>query len=303
VQQPPAGVDIRATYKSQDVEGLFDIHFYRKIGFQLARCFARVRMTPAAVTLLGTTIGVVAGHFYFYRDLGLNAIGMALQILSNALDNADGQLARMTNQGSRAGRILDGIGDLVVFVSVYLNLCFRHVAGGGSNMVWLLAIAAGASHSVQASVADYLRNAYIYFLSGKTRGELDTSSTLRAEFNRLSWRTQPWQKFLRRVYLNYTLQQEKLVPHVQRMSDSMNGELAERYRRENKPIIKCANLFGRNTRMTLLFGLLVLDQPVWYFVFELTIFNLLLVFILLWQASVFKRFFDFPMRTTAPLGT
>ncbi len=290
MQQPLAGVDIRATYKSHDVEGLLDIHFYRKIGFQLARFFARLRMTPAAVTLLGTAIGVVAGHFYFYRDLGLNAIGMALQVLSNALDNADGQLARMTNQGSRAGRAIDGLGDYAVFASMYFHLCLRYVVGGGSSMVWLLAIAAGASHSAQTSLADYLRNAYIYFLSGKTRGEFDTSSALRAEFNRLRWRTEPWQKFLLRVYLNYTLQQEKLVPRMQRMSESMNSELAELYRRENKPIIKCANLFGRNTRMILLFALLIVNQPVWYFVFELTIFNLLLVFILIWQANVFKRF-------------
>lgn len=290
-------LDIRATYKARDVEGLLDIHFYRKVGFQLARFFARLKLTPAAVTFLGTAIGVVAGHLYFYRDLGLNAIGMALQVLSNAMDNADGQLARMTNQGSRPGRVIDGLGDAVVFASVYLHLCLRYVAGGGSNMVWLLAVAAGASHSAQAAVADHLRNAYIYFVSGRSRGELDTSSALREQFERLTWQTRPWQKFLLRVYLNYTLQQEKLVPRLQEVRSAIEQRfsaddaqwLTERYRRENKLVIRSANLFGRNTRMILLFALLVLGQPVWYFVFELTIFNLLLAFILVRQANIFDR--------------
>jgi phosphatidylglycerophosphate synthase len=300
VQEPLADLDIRATYKAQDVEGLLDIHFYRKVGFQLARFFARKNLTPAAVTLLGTAIGVVAGHLYFYRDLGVNTIGMALHVLSNAMDNADGQLARMTKQGSRAGRVIDGLGDLVVFASVYVHLCLRYVAAGGSNFVWLLAIAAGASHSVQASVADYLRNAYIYFVSGKSRGELDTSAALRKEFNRLSWRRQPWQKFLLRVYLNYTVQQEKLVPQMQKvrsaMDQGLSGDdsrwLTQRYRRENRPIVRWANFFGRNTRMILLFALLVLDHPGWYFIFELTVFNLLLTFVLISQATVCRGFVE-----------
>lgn len=294
MQQPVAGLDIQATYKARDVEGLLDIHFYRKVGFHLARFFAKLNLTPAAVTLLGSAIGVVATHFYFYRDLRLNAIGMALHVLSNAMDNADGQLARMTNQGSRAGRVTDGLGDMIVFASLYIHLCLRYVAGGGSNMVWLLAVAAGASYSVQASVADYLRNAYIYFVSDKSRGELDTSTALREEFKRLSWRSQPWQKFLLRVYLNYTLQQEKFVPQMQDVRSALNRcspdgrrSLTERYRRETRPIIRLANFFGRNTRMMLLFALLVLDQSVCYLVFELTAFNLLLAFVLIRQANVF----------------
>ena len=297
MQQPAAGLDVQATYKTRDVEGLLDIHFYRKIGFQLAGFFARRNLTPAGVTLLGTLIGVLAGHLYFYRDLGLNAIGMVLHVFSNALDNADGQLARMTNRGSRAGRVIDGLGDLAVYASVYVHLCLRCVAAGGSNFVWLLAVAAAVSHSVQTAVADYLRAAYIHFISGRARGELDTSAELHQEYDRLKWRHEPWQKFLLRVYVNYTAQQERYVPQMMKVREAIDRHasedwLIERYRRENKPLVKCANFFGRNTRMVLLFVLLILDQPIWYFVFELTVFNLLLVFVLVRQRNVFDRLLD-----------
>jgi len=40
------------------------------------------------------------------------------------------------------------------------------------------------------------------------------------------------------------------------------------------------NLLATNPRMILLFTLLLVDQPIWYFFAELTVFNLLLVMLL-----------------------
>jgi phosphatidylglycerophosphate synthase len=305
VQPSAANLDVQATYKGSDVEGLLDIHFYRKIGFRLAQFFARKNFTPVEVTLLGSVIGVAAGHLYFYRDLGLNVLGMVLYIFSNALDNADGQLARMTNRGSRDGRVIDGLGDLAVFVSIYVHLCLRHVAAGGSNAVWFLAIAAAASQSVQMAVADYLRNAYIYFGSARSRGEFDSSTELEEEYRQLKWRDQPWQKFLLRVYLDYTAGQERYLPAMTRVRDAISARMSEqwlidRYQRENKPIVKYANFFGRNTRMIFLFILLILNQPIWYFVLEITAFNFLLVYILVRQNNVFSRLLDHLSKSALP---
>ncbi len=89
---------IEGTYKNRDVEGLLDIYFYRRVGFALARLFAWLGMTPTGVTLLSGISGLAAGHLYYYRDLRLNLLGMGLHIVSNAFDNADGQLARLTNR-------------------------------------------------------------------------------------------------------------------------------------------------------------------------------------------------------------
>jgi hypothetical protein len=38
---------IETSYKARDVEGFLDIHFYRKIGFQLALLVAKLGMTPS----------------------------------------------------------------------------------------------------------------------------------------------------------------------------------------------------------------------------------------------------------------
>ena len=56
--------------------------------------------------------------------------GMVLHVCANALDNADGQLARLTQQQSRKGRIIDSVADHLVFVSVYMHLALRCLSEG-----------------------------------------------------------------------------------------------------------------------------------------------------------------------------
>ena len=279
---------IQATYKARAVEGFLDLHFYRKIGFRLALLFEKLGMTPAQVTCCGAALGLAAGHLYYYADLRLNLLGMLLHVLSNAFDNADGQLARLTKQGSRHGRALDGLADNLVFISVYAHLCLRYTAGGGSQLVWLLALAAGASHSLQSAAADYFRNAYLYFAEGKARAELDSSDALQAEFDRLRWSDQPWKKSLLRLYLNYTRQQEWLAPRLrdlkQTAGQTNDGAIAQDYRQQSQPLLPCLNFLATNPRMILLFALLLAGQPVWYFLAELTLFNLVLTF-LLWKEN------------------
>src|SRR5436190_14427549 len=154
---------IAATYKAREVEGALDVYFYRPLGFRLAEFFAQLKVTPAGISLLGGLCGVIAGHLYFYRNLGINVAGMALHVCANALDNADGQLARLTGAGSRTGRIIDSLADHLVFVSIYIHLALRCLVEGASPLVCLLAIAAALSHALQGAAADYFRTSYLYF--------------------------------------------------------------------------------------------------------------------------------------------
>src|SRR5437870_11509199 len=113
------------TYKAREVEGVVELYFFRPIGLRLAELFAQLKMTPATVSLLAGVSGVIAGHLYYYRDLRVNIVGMVLHVCSNALDNADGQLARLTQTESRKGRVIDSVADHLVFLSISLNLVLR----------------------------------------------------------------------------------------------------------------------------------------------------------------------------------
>jgi phosphatidylglycerophosphate synthase len=285
---------VEATYKGREVEGVLDLHFYRPIGFSLAQFFARLKMTPAAVSLLAGVFGAVAGHLYYYRNLSINVVGMMLHVCANTLDNADGQLARLTRRESREGRIIDSIADHLVFVSVYLHLTLRSLFDGSPPTIFLLAFAAGISHALQGAAADYYRSTYLYFVTTAARTCADSSSELRSDYLKLTWRHTPWQKLLLALYLNFTRQQEMLAPRLKTLRDlirkSFHGEIPDRvrtrYRDLASPMLKWWGLLMTNLRMLVLFALLFISQPVYYFWFELIPLNLLFVYLLFRQEDM-----------------
>jgi phosphatidylglycerophosphate synthase len=298
VQIEQTSFGIESTYKAREVEGFFDLHFYRPIGFWLAQFFAKLRMTPTAVTILGGLFGIVAGHLYFYRDLRVNAAGMALHVFANTLDNADGQLARLTDQRSRQGRIVDSLADHFVFLSIYVHLTLRYLVAGAPLAVCFLALAAGISHALQGAAADYYRNAYLYFVNGRSRANFDSSAALRSSYRELDWRCQPWSKFLLAVYWNYTRQQEMLMPRLSSLRDA--GErlfsheiplwLRTDYRASAEPALRWWRLLMTNARMLILFFVLLISQPIWYFWAELIPFNLLFIYLILRQEKMSRSF-------------
>ena len=294
VQVAQAPLNVESTYKAREVEGIVDLYFYRRIGFRLAQFFAKLKITPTGVTFLGGLIGILAGHLYYYRDLRVNVAGMTLHVFANALDNADGQLARLTGKGSREGRILDGVADYFVFVSVYVHLALRYLVQGASPAICLLALAAAISHALQTNAADYYRNAFLYFVNGRSREDFDSSDGLRSSYRELSWRRQPWRKLLFMMYCNYTRQQEMLLSYLKSLRDTVERLfpndiplwLKTDYRASAQPALRWWRLLMANTRMLILFVLLFVSQPIWYFWAELVPLNLLLVYLILRQEKM-----------------
>jgi hypothetical protein len=108
--------------KSSDTEEHIDLCFYRPIGFMWAKLFAKIGVSPNVVTLASIFIGVFAGICIYPNNLKYNILGILLLILANSFDSADGQLARLTNNYSRIGRILDGLAGDLWFLSIYIHL-------------------------------------------------------------------------------------------------------------------------------------------------------------------------------------
>jgi len=291
---------VAATYKAREVEGALDVYFYRPLGFRLAEFFAHLKVTPAGVSLLAGLCGVIAGHLYFYRNLGVNIAGMIFHVCANALDNADGQLARLTRQQSRKGRIIDSVADHLGFASVYIHLTLRYVFAGASPAIWLLALGAAISHALQGAAADYYRTAFLYFAGG-ARTEIDSSSALRSDYRNLTWTQQAWDKLLLALYSNFTLQQEMLAPSLKKLRDTASivfhgqipGWLEQRYREAAGNMLKWWRLLMTNTRMLVLFVLLFLGQPVYYFWFELVPLNVLFLYLITCQETMARSLEQF----------
>ncbi|MCD7972982.1 MAG: CDP-alcohol phosphatidyltransferase family protein [Candidatus Azobacteroides sp.] len=292
-------ISFKDTLKSADTEEFIDIWFYRPIGYCWALLFRKLGITPNIVTIASIFIGVAAGILFYYDNLLINIYGMLLLIWANSYDSADGQLARMTGQSSNFGRILDGVCGDLWFFSIYIALCLRlQNAGFDWYIVWPLALTAGFFHSKQAAMADYYRNIHLLFLKGKSGSEVDNSTKLTEKYNTLSWNKDFWNKIVLFFYRNYTITQEKSTPALQKMLQVLQAKYEENvpewfkteFRAKSKPLMKYTNMLSFNTRVIALFVGLFLNQVWIYFAFELTVLNIMLIYMVRTHEGFCKGF-------------
>lgn len=288
-----ARTSYRDTLKSSDTEEHIDLAFYRPIGYAWACLAARLGVTPNAITIASIFLGIGAGVAFYFNNLWINILGIVLLVWANSFDSADGQLARMTKQYSRLGRILDGLAGDFWFVTIYVAICLREVVTSPFFMdhhwvIWVMAVAAGICHGKQAAMADYYRQFHLYFLKGEDGSELESADDLKAKLAQMSWKKQPLQKLVMYFYTNYTVNQESHTPAMQELrrelkerygtASAIPQAFRDRFRKLSLPLMKYTNILSFNWRSITLFISILIRMPWLYFAAELIIFNSLLVY-------------------------
>jgi len=288
-----------STLKSSDTEEFIDIHFYRPLGYRWALLFRKLGVTPNTVTIAGIFLGVAAGVCYYFDNIWITLLGIFLLIWANTFDSTDGQLARMTGQRSALGRILDGLCGDLWFITIYVAICLRLYPIWGMS-IWILALVTGFFHSRQASMADYYRNIHLLFLKGKSGSELDNSKELQKKNKLLTWKNDFMAKIVSFFYTSYTRGQESWSPNCQKFffilkekfGDNIPEKLRNDFRQKSLPLMKWMNILSFNTRVIVLFISLLIGHPWIYFVFELTILNIILIFMIYKHENICKRFIN-----------
>jgi len=288
---------LESTLKSADTEEFIDIHFYRPIGYRWALLFQKLGVTPNAVTIASIFLGIGSGICFYFDNIWISLLGIFLLVWANSYDSADGQLARMTKQFSALGRVLDGFAGNLWFASIYIAICLRLYPEWG-GWIWVLACVTGYFHSKQAEMADYYRNVHLLFLKGKSGSELDNSVELTGKFKQLSWKKDFGAKLVLFFYRNYTTDQENRSPKLQVLFKVLKekfGEVAPEsfrndFRTKSLPLMKYTNILSFNTRCIALFVSILVGWPWMYFVFELTVLNVLLVYMVTRHEKICKEF-------------
>ncbi|MFR3215987.1 MAG: CDP-alcohol phosphatidyltransferase family protein [Dysgonomonas mossii] len=277
----------KSTLKSNDTEEFLDIYFYRPIGYCWVLLFKKLGITPNMVTIASIFIGIGAGVCFYFEEFSITILGILLLIWADVFDSADGQLARMTKNFSPLGRALDGFAGNLWFMSIYIAICLRLTPSFGWY-IWIIALIAGYFHSKQASMADYYRNIHLFFLKGKDGSELDNSLQLQEQYNTLTFKKHFIEKVFLLFYKNYTRSQESWTPNFQSMCSVLNHEFEglapiqfqKDFRMKSRPLMKWTNILSFNTRAIALFIAVLIKEPFFYFVFELTILNLIMMYLI-----------------------
>lgn len=299
---------IKSTYKSNDTEEWLDKVWTRPIGYLWALFFKRLHVHPNTVTILSMIIGASSALFFAngsYRTEGTegllyNSIAIILLAWANLYDSADGQLARMTGQKTRLGRILDGAASEVWFIPIYISLVYRFYIHHNLEFDWLgialtpsnaqiatwlmLAVSLYSGfvcHSRQCGLADYYRQIHLFFLKGKSGSELDNSKQQQKIYNETPWKGNVLWKLFLRTYINYTKKQETQTPNFQQLITKIHTKykcienvpvsFRNEFRAQSQPLIKWTNILTFNTRAIVLYITCLIDFPWLYFCFEIII--------------------------------
>ena len=275
------------SFKSNDTEEWLDVYFTRPIGLAMALLAERLGITPNMITLLGIILGACGGYLFHYTDLWHNVCGVVLLVFANFCDSADGQLARLTNQKTLVGRIIDGLASDVWFVFIYVSIVVRlwHEPIPLIGVEWgiwgflLCSLAGFICHATQCNLSDYYRQVHLWFIRGEEGSELATSQKERSLTARLKAEGKIWESRFHYGYGSYCKKQERQTPRFQAFfallqqrypsSTSIPPQLRAEFRKGSLPLMKYTNILTHNTRAIVLFIAVLTNIPYVYPLFEI----------------------------------
>jgi phosphatidylglycerophosphate synthase len=144
--------DVRAAEKKLfnslkgEFEGFVDRFFNRKVSRWFTRMFLAAGLSPNAITILATLVGLVAAAGFGVGTYSAGIIAALLFQLAAVIDCCDGEVARLTFTESPFGAWLDIAMDNVVHMAIFAGIAVGSYLGvKGSDSAWVpLALGAAA---------------------------------------------------------------------------------------------------------------------------------------------------------------
>jgi hypothetical protein len=258
--------EFKDSLKNPLAEEIIDLVLYRPLAFVFVKCTFRLPLTPNGVSLMAMAAGIAAGWSLAGGRPQDFAAGGLLFGLSNVLDCADGMIARLKKNGTKTGRIVDGIVDYVasgaVFLGFGIGLARTADFPAASLSLLVLAVASTILHSIGS---DKYRNAFIRQCTGKTADNDDERRIFSEELERLrKERGHLVDRTLVRIYLRYlSLQSAKSHMQDNAKVPAVSGTDAVRW-----------NLIGPSTHISFFILAALLYQPSVFFIFVIGAANL-----------------------------
>jgi hypothetical protein len=271
-----------ASGKPRELDDFLNRRVFHPLSRRLATALAPTFVTPNMVSVTGAILVVAAGVCYA-QLAGLAfaaavAIGFALHMLWHVVDGADGHLARMTGRASPVGEMVDGMCDYASHALLYLLLA-TFLDDQIGLWAYPLGLLAGFSRVAQANHSESQRRTYMwraYGIPWMQQARAEDDDVFRANGRRGA---------LARLASAYMWLAETLSPaspELDRAAEAAGHDPAERRRltRLCRPVFRrtlfLQGLLGANSRTVLLGISMALGSPLFYFVAETTVMNVLL---------------------------
>ena len=279
-------------YKKSIKHAIFDetltLYILRPIAFIFVKLFYPTSITPNQVSLMTAITGIISAYFFSRGDVISFVIAGSLYFLAMVLDCVDGMIARLKNNGTAVGRIIDGFSDYIVGISIYIGMGI----GFGKGLIdikylpfsywWFLVIAA-ISHIVHAMLVDYYRSEFMSHGLGKQTSTWDEKKKFTDELNKIKHqKNKLFEKILIAVYLGYSrLQLFKM--DEQEIYDSKT------YFNSNNLLIKLWFWIGPTASAFIIIISAFLFRPIIFFAFTIGLANIYMIILWIIQVKVNKK--------------
>lgn len=267
-------------HRRAELQDPLNRYLYHPLAGWLARLLVPTGISPNALSIAGCLLVWAAAWSYANVAWPTGAlVGFGLHLLWHVFDGADGDLARLTGRASATGELVDGVCDYSAHTMLYFVLAamLDDTLGGWA---WGLAIAAGASHIVQTNHAETQRRSYLWWAYGipwlkhaQQHGD--------EVFREQNWFSQTF-SWMARDYLKLAYWMAPSTARLDALAEAAADDGAARarmhelVRRSWRACLVFEKIVGPNPR-TIMLGLSMLaGSPLWYFLGEAVLLNLVL---------------------------
>lgn len=269
--------------KPRELQGFLNRTVYHPLAHVLARALVPTPVTPNMVSIAGAIMVMITAVLYgWVATPAAIALGFFLHCGWHVVDGADGALARMSGRASPSGEIVDGLCDYAGHGVLYLML-----AGALDDRIgwiaWPIAVLAGVSRAVQSVFAESQRRTYQWWAyntpwlqNARSDGRgigVALSNLYLSVWHALSRPTQ---------VVNALVASAEADPPERR-------RIAEIARQVGARALPMLAALGANPR-TILLGLsMIAGTPLWFFLIEIVVLNVLLVLAIMQAAYLGRR--------------
>lgn len=267
--------------KPRELEDPLNRWLFHPLSRRLASALAPTLVTPNMVSVAGALLVLAAGALYsFFGGAWAIALAFACHMLWHVVDGADGDLARLTGRASPFGEMVDGACDYLSHALIYLFLAI-HLAEWIGLWAYALGWASGLSRVAQANHAESQRRIYLwraYGIPWMQQANAAGDEALRREdggAGLLAGAT--------RAYLWLADKSGPASAELDRAAEEaardpvVRRRLTRLCRRGSRQPLRLQAMLGANPRTLLLGASMALGSPLWFFLAETTLLNLLLI--------------------------
>lgn len=276
--------EFKSSLKGYDAEEILDLYFFRPLSFLFVKLIYSTNITPNQISVVSMLFGILTGILFGFGSYQFFVFGAIALLISNILDCADGQLARLKKNGTGIGRIIDGFIDYVTGLSIFAGIGIGlSVATGNYAYVWILTAAAGFSRVLQNMMFDNYRNMYLTYVYDKGSNipkEIEEYTRLKRRLEKTKGRYV--EKFLVNLYIKYSSVQKNTA------QDKVLNVSSDEYKKKNVMLLRAWSWIGSTTHLAAVAVACFTNRVEYYLWATITLGNVYLLIMYIIQKSALK---------------